>query len=117
MTGRHVGSAPGLQEDETSWAPCHILAMLTRIDQVVSNESGDLMRMLNNVVPKALDALSEEQRLRRRIDLYPAELQKEIDELNHWIYEDVNNGVYKCGFATTQVMATFMIEMVNLIIE
>ncbi|EKX43480.1 hypothetical protein GUITHDRAFT_73031, partial [Guillardia theta CCMP2712] len=80
----------------------HVLAMLTRIEQVVSNESGDLMRMLNNVAPKASDALSEEQRLRRRIDLYPPELQREIDELNHWIYEDVNNGVYKCGFATTQ---------------
>lgn len=35
-------------------------------------------------------------------DFYPQELRTEIDELNSWIYDTVNNGVYKAGFATAQ---------------
>lgn len=35
-------------------------------------------------------------------DLYPVELREEIDEFNDWLFDRVNNGVYKCGFATTQ---------------
>ncbi len=36
------------------------------------------------------------------VDLYPADQRAEIDELNAWVYDDVNNGVYKSGFASTQ---------------
>ncbi|RME60064.1 glutathione S-transferase family protein, partial [Candidatus Parcubacteria bacterium] len=35
-------------------------------------------------------------------DFYPTELREEIDELNAFVYEHVNNGVYLCGFATAQ---------------
>ena len=35
-------------------------------------------------------------------DLYPAELRGQIDEFNEWLFHNVNNGVYKCGFATSQ---------------
>lgn len=35
-------------------------------------------------------------------DYYPPALQSKIDELNGWIYDNVNNGVYKAGFATSQ---------------
>jgi putative glutathione S-transferase len=35
-------------------------------------------------------------------DYYPPELRTQIDELNSWIYDNVNNGVYKAGFATSQ---------------
>lgn len=38
----------------------------------------------------------------KKIDLYPSALRSEIDTSNEWIYNDVNNGVYKSGFATTQ---------------
>ena len=36
------------------------------------------------------------------VDLYPADLRDEIDAVNHVVYETVNNGVYRAGFATTQ---------------
>jgi putative glutathione S-transferase len=36
------------------------------------------------------------------VDLYPAALRPQIDELNERVYTDVNNGVYRCGFATSQ---------------
>jgi putative glutathione S-transferase len=62
-------------------------------ETIVSNESSEIMRMLN----AAFDAWGE-----AGIDLYPQAFRAEIDALNSWIYDDVNNGVYKAGFATTQ---------------
>ncbi|WP_431224891.1 glutathione S-transferase family protein [Serratia sp. L9] len=60
---------------------------------IVSNESADIMRMFNT----AFDALGA-----RAGDYYPAALREKIDTLNGWIYDTVNNGVYKAGFATSQ---------------
>lgn len=60
---------------------------------IVSNESAEIIRMLNT----AFDAKGA-----RAGDYYPQELRSQIDELNSWIYDTVNNGVYKAGFATTQ---------------
>ena len=64
-----------------------------RTGQIVSNESGDILRMLNG----AFDAWAKES-----VDLYPQALRAEIDALNQLVYDNVNNGVYKAGFARSQ---------------
>jgi glutathionyl-hydroquinone reductase len=60
---------------------------------IVNNESSEIVRMLNS----AFDAVGA-----RPGDYYPREHREEIDALNARIYDSVNNGVYKAGFATTQ---------------
>ena len=60
---------------------------------IVSNESSEIIRMFNTAFDE-IGALSG--------DYYPKGLRSEIDALNDKIYEAVNNGVYKAGFATTQ---------------
>ncbi|WP_294930708.1 glutathione S-transferase family protein [uncultured Paracoccus sp.] len=60
---------------------------------IVSNESSEIIRMFNSV----FDGLTG-----NRLDFYPEGLRAQIDRLNDMIYEPVNNGVYKAGFATTQ---------------
>ncbi len=61
--------------------------------RIVTNSDDDLMRMFNN----AFDCLTDST-----LDLYPERLRKEIDELNTYLYEHVNDGVYRAGFATSQ---------------
>ncbi|MES1951791.1 glutathione transferase [Salinisphaera sp. S4-8] len=63
-------------------------------ETIVSNESADIVRMFNS----AFDAVAEHPER----DYYPSELRSEIDAVNERVYHDVNNGVYKAGFATTQ---------------
>ena len=60
---------------------------------IVSNESAEIIRMLNS----AFDAYGEAS-----LDFYPEPHRLEIDALNAVIYENVNNGVYKAGFAPSQ---------------
>ena len=63
-------------------------------NRAVNNESSEIIRMLNtefNQWAKNPD-----------LDLYPEPLRAEIDELNDRIYNSINNGVYRAGFATTQ---------------
>lgn len=60
---------------------------------IVSNESPEIIRMFNS----AFDDIGAQAG-----DYYPVALRSEIDSLNERIYNTVNNGVYKCGFATTQ---------------
>ena len=60
---------------------------------IVNNESADILRMMN-------DGFGD--LARNAIDLYPQALRGAIDALNAVVYETLNNGVYRCGFATTQ---------------
>ncbi|RMD47413.1 MAG: glutathione S-transferase family protein [Alphaproteobacteria bacterium] len=60
---------------------------------IVSNESSEIIRMFNS----AFDHITG-----NRDDWYPPDLRARIDAINERIYETVNNGVYRCGFATTQ---------------
>ena len=62
-------------------------------ETIVSNESAEIIRMFNS----AFDALTGD-----RQDFYPHALRPEIDAINARVYDTVNNGVYKAGFATTQ---------------
>ncbi len=65
----------------------------TETRQIVSNESGDVLRMLNG----AFDAYAEHD-----LDLYPPALRAKIDALNERIYPNLNNGVYEAGFSQKQ---------------
>ena len=60
---------------------------------IVSNESSEIMRMFNS----AFASLAQGD-----VDLYPAALREEIDRVNAFVYDNINNGVYRCGFATEQ---------------
>jgi putative glutathione S-transferase len=66
----------------------------TQTHRIVNNESADIIVMLNS----AFDEHAAEPLL----DLYPADKRAGIDALNDTIYENVNNGVYRAGFASTQ---------------
>ncbi len=60
---------------------------------IVNNESSEIIRMFNS----AFDAWG-----RADVDFYPQDLRADIDAINRVVYEDVNNGVYRAGFARSQ---------------
>jgi len=62
-------------------------------ETIVSNESSDIIRMFNTT----FDTIGAKSG-----NYYPEALQDDIDTLNEEIYHNINNGVYKCGFATSQ---------------
>jgi putative glutathione S-transferase len=61
--------------------------------RIVSNSDDDIMRMFNSAFNQFTVST---------LDLYPVDLRQEIDQLNNDIYEQVNDGVYRAGFATSQ---------------
>lgn len=65
---------------------------------IVSNESSDIVRMLNDHATALLGETESEV----SINLVPESLRAAIDETNEWVYRLLNNGVYRCGFSTTQ---------------
>jgi len=60
---------------------------------IVCNESAEIIRMFNSV----FDELTGNS-----ADFYPVALRTRIDEINAFVYDNINDGVYRCGFATTQ---------------
>jgi glutathionyl-hydroquinone reductase len=60
---------------------------------IVNNESAEIIRMFNGAFGRFTNS---------RTDYYPAELREEIDGVNALVYENINNGVYRAGFATRQ---------------
>lgn len=64
-----------------------------KTNTIVNNESADIIRIFNT----AFNELTG-----NRDDYYPQALQAHIDEVNDFVYHNINNGVYKAGFATTQ---------------
>ena len=64
-------------------------------ETIVSNESADIIRMFNSAF-NGLDGVDA------KLDFYPDSLRSAIDAVNERVYDTVNNGVYKAGFATAQ---------------
>ncbi len=62
-------------------------------ETIVNNESAEIIRMLNSEFNQFTDAT---------LDLYPETLRKDIDAINDFVYDNINNGVYRCGFAKSQ---------------
>jgi glutathionyl-hydroquinone reductase len=65
-------------------------------EQIVNNESSEIIRIFNSAFA---DFATGEF---ASYDLYPEDLQEQIDATNQWIYSGINDGVYKCGFAKSQ---------------
>ncbi|WP_417878699.1 glutathione S-transferase family protein [Vibrio sp.] len=64
-----------------------------KTNTIVSNESSEILRMFNSEFNDVTGNTD---------DYYPQELRSEIDQWNEFIYPNINNGVYKTGFATSQ---------------
>lgn len=64
---------------------------------IVNNESAEIIRIFNTAFDRIGGDIGNPA-----LDLYPAHLRDEIEVVNDRVYETLNNGVYKCGFATTQ---------------
>ncbi len=64
-----------------------------KLNTIVNNESSEIIRMLNSEFNEFTPV---------KTDFYPAHLQDEINQVNQPIYDYINNGVYRCGFATSQ---------------
>ncbi|TKA77423.1 hypothetical protein B0A55_04817 [Friedmanniomyces simplex] len=68
----------------------------TKQKRIVNNESSEIIRMFYHAFDKSLPEKYA------KLDLLPEDLKESIEATNEWTYNDVNNGVYKSGFATTQ---------------
>jgi putative glutathione S-transferase len=62
-------------------------------NEMVNNESADILRMFNSAFAELAP---------NAVDLYPDHLAEQIDEIAPWLYDKLNNGVYKSGFASSQ---------------
>lgn len=99
-TGDSIGGRKYLQQVYLQASPAYAGLVTVpvlwdkQLQTIVNNESAEIIRMLNS----AFQAFST----RPELDLYPATLRSEIDAVNAWIYPNINNGVYRSGFAQSQ---------------
>lgn len=70
---------------------------------IVNNESADIIKMFN--------CEFNEFAKNHGLNLRPPKLEREIDQVNEWVYDELNNGVYKAGFATLQDKCTRLLLM------
>jgi putative glutathione S-transferase len=78
-----------------------IRQQLTRAETIVNNESSEIIRMFYS----EFDAFIPTERgesAKGEAGLFPPHLRSEIEEMNEWVYDTINNGVYKIGFASSQ---------------
>ncbi|ORX90195.1 transferase, partial [Clohesyomyces aquaticus] len=73
----------------------------TKYETIVNNESSEIMRMFSEAFDDFLP-LEKQERNKGDAALVPQHLQKQLDVLNKWVYDTINNGVYKAGFASSQ---------------
>ena len=73
-----------------------------KLKTIVNNESSEIIKMLNSEF--------NEWASNPKLDLAPKALQKKMDDVDGWIYDNINNGVYKCGFARSQEAYDLAIE-------
>jgi putative glutathione S-transferase len=70
-------------------------------ETIVNNESSEIIRMLytefDTFIPENLRESTKGDK-----GIFPGHLRKDIEAMNEWVYDDINNGVYKTGFATSQ---------------
>ncbi|THH06022.1 hypothetical protein EW145_g4367 [Phellinidium pouzarii] len=67
-----------------------------KLQTIVNNESSEIIRILNTAFNEFISPA------KATTNLYPEQYRTEIDQLNEWVYDGLNNGVYKAGFAETQ---------------
>ncbi|AIA72014.1 conserved hypothetical protein [Pectobacterium atrosepticum SCRI1043] len=97
--GEHAGEIHYLHQLYTASVPDYtgkvsVPVLWDRVEgRIVNNESADIIRMLNSEFNDLTG---------NHLDFYPSELHSEIDRWNETVYHNVNNGVYKTGFAKTQ---------------
>ncbi|MEQ9865288.1 glutathione S-transferase family protein [Pectobacterium aroidearum] len=97
--GEHVGEIHYLHQLYTASVPDYtgkvsVPVLWDRVEgRIVNNESADIIRMLNSEFNDLTG---------NHLDFYPSDLRAEIDSWNETVYHNVNNGVYKTGFAKTQ---------------
>nr|AZL94638.1 omega-class glutathione transferase [Nephromyces sp. MMRI] len=78
-----------------------------KTNHIVCNESEDIIRILTKEFDEFCEDVKDEDDERgyamgKNLNLFPEVLQEEILNVNKWIYENINNGVYRCGFAQSQ---------------
>ncbi|KAG1760479.1 hypothetical protein EDD22DRAFT_781106, partial [Suillus occidentalis] len=75
----------------------HVYSPLDKkLVNIVNNESSEIIRMFNTAFNRLLPAD------KAAVDIYPEAHHQEIDSINEWVYDTVNNGVYQSGFAQSQ---------------